>query len=137
MLELASGLSHGVAYVSGSLLDNAQEETDVFDYIFQRPGDLTGVGLAAAHAHVKVTHLGDRAADFPILVSSPFHGTLHPTDITSNVIGHGPPPLRRHKTSWTEHSSEFWGDRTKEFRYTKDGGRVVMPVNDLGRNWME
>jgi hypothetical protein len=67
---------------------------------------------------------------------SPFH-SAEPCDssnITNNVLGYGPSPLRRHKSSWAEHSAEFWSNRTKETRHTKDCGRVVTPTDDLGRN---
>ena len=87
----------------------------------------------AAHVHAWVTYLGNRGANCSSLVTLPLHGALHPSNITSYVVGYSPPSFRRHKTSWTKHPTEFWSDRAKETRHTKDSSRVVTPADNLGR----
>ena len=90
------------------------------------------MGYAVVSAHVWVTYLGDRGANCPGLVTLPLHGALHPSNVTSNVVCYSSSPLRRHKTSWAEHSTKFWSDRTKETRYAEDSSRIVTPTDNLG-----
>ena len=87
-----------------------------------------------ARARARVAYLCNRGANRPSLITLPLHGALHSSNITSNIVGHGPSSLRRHETPWAKHPTEFWSDRTKEIRDTKDGSRVGTPANNLRRN---
>ena len=90
------------------------------------------VGQVAVDTGASFTDLGDWGANRPSFVTFPLHGALHLSNIPNNVVCHSSSPLRGHKTSGTEYSTEFWSNRTKETRNTKDGGGVVTPVDDLG-----
>ena len=41
------------------------------------------------------SRLGDRGAGGPVHVTIPLYGTLHPPNVASNVLGHGPSRVRR------------------------------------------
>ena len=93
------------------------------------PGDSGQVGIRAL---AQTTYLGNWGTDSSILVTLPFYGTLHPSDIASDILRYCSSPLRRHKTFWTKQSPKFWSDRPKETWYAKDSGRIVTSVDNLG-----
>lgn len=93
------------------------------------PGDS---GQVAIRASAQTTYLGNRGTDGAILVALPFYGTLHPSDVASDILCHCSSPLRGHKTFWTKQSPKFWSDRPEETRHAKDGGWIVASVDNLG-----